>query len=51
VTAPPDETLTEATFSLLPGQTYVRVACHDIHGRWAWTNPILLQVLDYSRDL
>ena len=51
ISAPPTQTITEATFSLLPGQTYVRVACHDIHGRWAWSNPIFLEVLDNSRDL
>ena len=42
ITAPPGETLTEATYRLDNRQRYVRVACQDPHGRWAWSNPIFL---------
>jgi hypothetical protein len=38
--APPGQTLTEATYHLRSGQTYVRVACRDSLGHWAWSNPI-----------
>lgn len=40
VSAPPGQTLSEASYTLREGQTYVRVACRDEQGRWAWTNPI-----------
>jgi len=42
ITSPPGETLTEATYQLNDRQRYVRVACQDLQGRWAWSNPILL---------
>jgi hypothetical protein len=38
--AAPGETLTEASAWLKWGQRYVRVACRDVVGRWAWSNPI-----------
>lgn len=41
ITAPRGQTLTEARYTLGWGQTYVRVACQDEQGRWAWSNPIL----------
>jgi hypothetical protein len=41
VSAPPGETLTEATYRLREGQTYVRVACQDEQGHWAWSNPLV----------
>jgi predicted metal-dependent phosphoesterase TrpH len=42
VTAAPGETLTEASAWLRWQQRYVRVACQDPEGRWAWSNPIFL---------
>jgi hypothetical protein len=42
VMAPDGATLTEAEFRLRPTQRYVRVACQDTCGRWAWSNPIAL---------
>jgi hypothetical protein len=42
VSAPRGETLTEASYTPGWGQTYVRVACQDELGRWAWSNPIML---------
>ena len=41
VAAPPGETLTEASYRLKDRQRYVRVACQDSQGDWAWSNPIL----------
>ncbi len=41
VSAPPGGTLTEASYRLQDHQRYVRVACQDTHGRWAWSNPII----------
>jgi predicted metal-dependent phosphoesterase TrpH len=41
-TALPGEVLTEASYRLRKGQQYVRVACQDTRGRWAWSNPIFL---------
>lgn len=41
-TAPPGETLTEASHRLPKGQRYVRVACRDDLDSWAWSNPIFL---------
>ncbi len=38
--ASPGETLTEASFLVKSCQQYVRVACQDTAGRWAWSNPI-----------
>ncbi|NLK05050.1 MAG: PHP domain-containing protein [Spirochaetales bacterium] len=35
--------LTETTFPLKGGETYVRVECIDFAGNKAWTNPIFLQ--------
>ena len=43
VTAPPGETLTEARVWLGWEQRYVRVACRDLDGHWAWSNPIFLE--------
>ncbi len=40
ISAPPGQTLCEASYTLREGQTYVRIACRDEQGRWAWTNPI-----------
>ena len=34
--------LTEASYRVHESQGYVRVACQDAHGRWAWTNPVFL---------
>ncbi|HFD40237.1 MAG TPA: phosphotransferase [Anaerolineae bacterium] len=42
LTAPPGETMTEAGIPLKKGQRYVRLACRDEAGRWAWSNPIFL---------
>lgn len=44
VTAGPGKTLTEASVWLRWQQRYVRVACQDLDGGWAWSNPILLKV-------
>jgi hypothetical protein len=41
VSAPRGQTLTEATYKLREDQTYVRVACQDEQGHWAWSNPIV----------
>ncbi len=43
VAAPPGETLTKAGVPLRRGQRYVRLACRDEGGRWAWSNPIFLE--------
>jgi hypothetical protein len=43
--APPGEALTGASYQLRKGQRYVRVACQDNQGRWAWSNPIFLTEL------
>jgi len=43
IVAPSGETLTEASYRLLEDQRYVRVACRDAHGRWAWSHPLLLE--------
>jgi hypothetical protein len=40
--APEGQLLTEARYRLKRQQRYVRVACRDIHGRWAWSNPVFL---------
>ncbi len=42
VTAPPGETLTKTSYRLRKRQRYVRVACQDTWGCWAWSNPIFL---------
>jgi hypothetical protein len=42
IAAPPGETLTEASYRLRREQRYVRVACQDAQGGWAWSNPIFL---------
>jgi hypothetical protein len=34
--------LTEASHRVRASQGYVRVACRDAQGRWAWTNPLFL---------
>ena len=36
------QTLSEATHQLRVDQRYVRVACLDAQGRWAWSNPIFV---------
>jgi hypothetical protein len=46
VSAPPGETLTEARYRLRKGQRYLRVACREPGGRWAWSNPIFLDSED-----
>ncbi|MGD8519478.1 MAG: CehA/McbA family metallohydrolase [Anaerolineae bacterium] len=43
VAAPPGQTLTEASYHLREGQRYVRVACQNGAGHWAWGNPIFLE--------
>jgi len=43
VYAPSGRTLTEAIYQLRDHQRYVRVACCDAQGRWAWSNPIFLE--------
>jgi hypothetical protein len=43
VAAPPGGTLTEAAFRPYDLQHYVRVACRDGQGCWAWSNPIFLE--------
>ncbi len=43
VTAPPGETLTEASYELRKRQTYVRISCRDTDGHWAWSNPIFVK--------
>jgi hypothetical protein len=40
------ETFTEATQRLRKRQRYVRVACQDAHGAWAWSNPCFLNALE-----
>jgi hypothetical protein len=42
ITAPPGKTLTGASHTLRAEQRYVRVACHDARGGWAWSNPHLM---------
>lgn len=42
VTAPAGETLREASYRLRREQGYVRVACRDTQGCWAWSNPVFL---------
>ena len=46
ITAPPGETLAEATYQLDDRQRYVRVVCQDPQGRWAWSNPIFFDQRD-----
>ncbi len=43
VAASPGQTRTEAQAWLGWEQRYVRVACQDLEGRWAWSNPIFLE--------
>lgn len=43
ILAPEGQTLTEATYRLPKGPRYVRVACVDTQGGWAWSNPIFLE--------
>ena len=40
VTAPAGQMLTEAEFHPRSGQRYLRIACCDPRGNWAWSNPI-----------
>jgi hypothetical protein len=42
VLAPRGQALTEASYRLRRAQRYVRVACQDAGGRWAWSNPLFL---------
>jgi hypothetical protein len=42
IAAPPGEALTAASYQLREGQQYVRVACRDARGGWAWSNPLFL---------
>ena len=42
VAAPAGGTLEKASYRLWKGQGYLRVACQDVQGRWAWTNPLFL---------
>lgn len=37
------QTLTEASYRVREFQRYVRVACQDGQGRWAWGNPVFLE--------
>jgi hypothetical protein len=46
VSAPPGQTLSEASYHLRDSQRYVRVACQDRAGHWAWCNPIFLDAED-----
>jgi hypothetical protein len=46
VAAPPGETLCEARAWLDWKQKYVRVACRDLDGHWAWSNPIFLELAE-----
>ena len=43
ITAPPGDTLTEASFRLRQAQQFVRVACREADGGCAWSNPLLLE--------
>jgi hypothetical protein len=43
ISAPPGETITEAKAVSWPNQTYLRVACQDAQGNWAWANPFYRQ--------
>jgi hypothetical protein len=40
--APAGETYSEVSYRLRKGQRYVRVACRDAQGCWAWSNAIFL---------
>jgi hypothetical protein len=40
-TARAGDLLTEAHYRLFDHQKYLRVACRDKEGRWAWSNPII----------
>jgi hypothetical protein len=42
IMAPKGKSLTEARYHPRMQQSYVRVACQDAEGGWAWSNPILL---------
>jgi hypothetical protein len=42
VSAPSGETLTGAEYRISVQQRYLRVACQDLQGRRAWTNPFYL---------
>jgi predicted metal-dependent phosphoesterase TrpH len=43
ISAPPGETLAEASCRVWPAQRYVRVVCRDVRGGCAWSNPIFLE--------
>lgn len=42
IAAPRGETLTGASYQLRVGQRYVRMACLDAGGHWAWSNPMFV---------
>ena len=42
IVAPSGGMLTGARYQVRDGQDYVRVACLDHGGHWAWTNPVFL---------
>lgn len=47
VIVPPRETMTEAVYSLKPAYSfrpseYLRIACRDLEGNWAWSTPLFL---------
>jgi hypothetical protein len=43
MTAPPGERLTQASYRCRKAQRYVRIACQDSQGGWAWSNPVILE--------
>ena len=45
--APIGRSLTEARSRLRRNQRYVRVACRDSQGCWAWSNPVFLEAGDW----
>jgi hypothetical protein len=42
ISASRDQALTAASHRLSQEQQYVRIAVRDVHGNWAWSNPIFL---------
>jgi hypothetical protein len=47
VIGPPGETMTEAVHPLKPAcsfrpSEYLRIACRNLEGNWAWSNPPFL---------
>jgi hypothetical protein len=49
VLAAPGRTLTRASCHLRRDQQYVRLACQDGQGRWAWSNPQFLASVEGQR--